>query len=173
MVKNRAIFFDRDGILIKAPIDNSNKPKSIKEVGEIEYVENITEVCRAYKSRFYLIMVTNQPDVNRKVNTLKNVQDINNEIKKKLELDDIFICYSDDDNCLDRKPNPGMIMKAQKKYQLNLKKSYFIGDRWRDIEASFNAGCKSILLNYNYSETINISPDFIIENLKQLKEIIK
>lgn len=173
MVKNCAIFFDRDGILIKAPIDKNNKPKSIKQVNEIEFVEGIENICQYYKKNFYLIMITNQPDVSRKVNTLENVSNINNYVKKKLDLDDVFVCYCGDDNCFNRKPNPGMILKAKKKYNLDLKKSYFIGDRWRDIEASSKAGCISILLNYNYNEIIKIKPDFMVLKLKETMDIIK
>ena len=173
MVKNRAIFFDRDGILIKAPVDKLNKPKSIKKLNEINFIDSIDMICSVFRSDFYLIMITNQPDVSRNENSLKNVEDINKFIKKKLSLDDIFVCYCDDDSCPNRKPNPGMILKAKKKYNLDLKKSYFIGDRWRDIGASSKAGCKSILLNYNYNEIINIDPNFTVTNLRETIGIIK
>ena len=172
MVKKNAIFFDRDGVLIKAPVDQHNKPKSIKTYDQIEWADNINKICSFYKKNYYLIMVTNQPDVTRKVNSLKNVIRINAEIKKKLDLDDIFVCYCDD-TCSNRKPNPGMILNAKKKYNLDLKKCYFIGDRWRDVEASYNAGCESILLDYNYNEEIKIKPNFKIKNLKEIYGIIK
>ena len=81
MVKKNAIFFDRDGVLIKAPVDQHNKPKSIKTYDQIEWADNINKICSFYKKNYYLIMVTNQPDVTRKVNSLKNVKRINAEIK--------------------------------------------------------------------------------------------
>ena len=172
MVKQNAIFFDRDGVLIKAPVDVNNKPKSIKTYDQIELVNNIENICSFYKKNYYLIMVTNQPDVTRKVNSLKNVDKINAELKKRLDLDDIFVCYCDN-TCFNRKPNPGMILNAQKKYNLNLEKCFFIGDRWRDVEASHNAGCESIFLDYNYSEELKIKPNFKINNLNEIYEIIR
>ena len=111
---NRAIFLDRDGVIIKAPTIN-NKPKSIKKLKELEFIKGIIKFCRYFKKKkFFLIMITNQPEVSRKKNSKKNVIKINNFIKEKLKLDDIFVCYSNDDKCLDRKPNPGMVLKSKK-----------------------------------------------------------
>ena len=72
MVKKNAIFFDRDGVLIKAPVDNNNKPKSIKTYDQIEWIDDIENICSFYKKNYYLIMVTNQPDVTRKINSIKS-----------------------------------------------------------------------------------------------------
>ena len=58
-----------------------------------------------------------------------------------LGLDDIFMCIHDDvDNCKCRKPNPGMIFDAKSKWNIDLQKSFLIGDRWKDIQAGKNAG---------------------------------
>ena len=65
-------------------------------------------------------MITNQPDFKRKNNTKKNINEINNYIKKKLNLKKIFVCFCDDDSCPNRKPNPGMIFKAKKIYNISL-----------------------------------------------------
>ena len=173
MVKNVAIFFDRDGVLIQAPINKFNKPISIKNKNEIKLLDNIEKVCKYFKEKYYLIMITNQPDVSRKNNSKENIEEINLELKNKLNLDDIYVCYCDTDKCPNRKPNPGMILNAQKKYKLNLKNSYFIGDRWRDIDASFSAGCKSIFIDYNYDEILNKNPNFTIKNLNEVLNIIK
>lgn len=169
---NRAIFFDRDGVLINAPIDQNKKPKSINNLNQIEFCEGIFEICKKYKNFFLLIMVTNQPDFKRKKNTKKNIIEINNFIKKKLKLDDIFVCYSDDDKCFYRKPNPGMIFEAKKKYKINLNKSFFVGDRWRDIDAGNAAGCKTIFIDRSYNEKLNKKPNFIVKNLKKVLSII-
>ena len=109
MVKSAAIFFDRDGVLIKAPLDKFKKPISIKHKYEIEILDHVEKVCKYFKEKYYLIMITNQPDVSRKNNSKENIEEINLELKRKLELDDIYVCYSDNDDCPDRKPNPGMI----------------------------------------------------------------
>ena len=113
MKKKIAIFFDRDGVLIEAPILDG-KPQSTRELKDIKLCKDILKLCKKYKNEYLLIMVTNQPDYLRKKNTKKNIQTINQYLKKKLYLDDIYVCYSDDDNCYNRKPNPGMIYDAQK-----------------------------------------------------------
>ena len=66
-----------------------------------------------------------------------------------------------------------MIFMAQKKHQIDLKKSYFIGDRWRDIVAGKKAKCKTILIDYNYKEKIKTNPDFKIKKINQVLNIIK
>lgn len=172
VTKNKAIFFDRDGVLIKAPLDKNNKPISITNYRQIEYVDYIQEIVSRYKKNYFLIMITNQPDVSRKKNTLENVEKINNTIKNYLNLDAIFVCYCDSDECPNRKPNPGMLIKAKKQFSVDLNLSYFIGDRWRDVGAAKNAGCKSILINYNYNETMIYKPDLIVKNLKEISKII-
>jgi histidinol phosphatase-like enzyme len=55
-MKKKAIFFDRDGVLIKAPIDKEKKPKSIINVDQIELCENINDICEFYRKDFYLII---------------------------------------------------------------------------------------------------------------------
>ena len=56
---------------------------------------------------------------------------------------------------------------------MNLKNSYFIGDRWRDVDASIRAGCISIFLNYNYNEALNNKPNYDIKNLNEVLNIIR
>ncbi len=172
MKLKRAIFFDRDGVLINAPVVEG-KPKSIQTLKELKFCPNIYKICKYYKKHFYLIMVTNQPDFARKVNTKKNINEINDYIKKKLNLDDIFTCFSDNDKDKDRKPNPGMLMKAKKKYQINLKKSFMIGDRWRDIGAGKKVNCSTIFMDRKYDEKLLYKPNYIINKLSNIYSIIK
>ena len=172
MKKNKAIFFDRDGVLIEAPIVDG-KPKSSKYLNQIVLCKNIKEICEKYKNSYLLIMVTNQPDFKRGINTKKNIEIINGYLKKKLKLDDVFVCYSDDERCFNRKPNPGMILDAQKKYNIDLKKSYLIGDRWRDIGAGNKAKCKTIFINKNYNEKNIFKAKYTINKIKEILKIIK
>ncbi len=173
MVKvSKAIFFDRDGVLIEAPIDKKNKPLSVKQLNQIKICDGIKELCNKYRNDYYLIMITNQPDFKRKNNTKKNIEEINFFLKKKLKLNDIFVCYSDDDSCYNRKPNPGMLVDAQKKYNIDLKLSFFIGDRWRDIDAGKEIGCKTIFIDRMYNEKLNCKPDYTVKNINKIMEII-
>jgi D-glycero-D-manno-heptose 1,7-bisphosphate phosphatase len=171
-IKEAAIFFDRDGVLIEAPLINK-KPTSVQSLKDVKLCKNILEICKYYKKNYYLIMVTNQPDYSRGVNSKKNIVNINNFLKKKLNLDMIYVCYSDNEKCIDRKPNPGMLLKAKKKYKINLKKSFMIGDRWRDVGAGNKAGCRTIFIERNYSEKLIYKPNYSIRKLKDIFLIIK
>ena len=118
-------------------------------------------------------MITNQPDVSRKKIKKLKVDEINILIKKKLNLDDVFVCYTDNDKSKFRKPNPGMILKAAAKYNINLKKSYFIGDRWKDIDAGRKAYCKTVFIDHNYNEKLNLKPNYKIKKFKEVLSFIK
>lgn len=171
MKTDSAIFFDRDGVLIKAPIVNG-LPKSSQTIQEIILCEGIVDFCKFFKKRYKLIMITNQPDVERGINTKENILKINSFLKETLLLDDVYVCYSADDKCYDRKPNPGMLEKAAKKHIINSNKSYFIGDRWRDIQAGKKFGCKTIFIDREYDEILNVKPDFKVKNIKEIFDII-
>ena len=170
--KQKAIFFDRDGILIDAPIID-NRPKSIKTKKEIRFCKYIKNVCKKYSKDFILIMVTNQPDYIRGTNTKKNINEINNHIKKCLNLKAVYVNFSDNEKNSDRKPNPGMLLKAKKKFNLNFNKSFMIGDRWRDVGAGNKVKCKTIFLDRKYDEKMKYKPKYKIKSLNEIFSIIK
>mgnify|MGYP006121480179 CR=1 FL=1 len=168
-----AIFLDRDGVLIKAPLSKDRKPISIKNVEQITFINGIKKFCKTFKKKYLLIIITNQPEYIRKKNSKRNIETINNYVKNKLNIDDIFTCYSDDEKNINRKPNPGMIFQAKKKYNINLKKSYFIGDRWRDVDAGNKSGCKTIFINRNYNEYLRSTPNYTVKKISEIYKYIK
>lgn len=164
---NKAIFLDRDGVLNEAIIKN-NLPYPPASVEETVIPGDAFPALTILKQwGFLLICVTNQPDVVRGKTTMAIVNAINQELKKALPLDDILVCFHDDiDNCACRKPMPGLLISASQKYNIDLNKSFMIGDRWRDIEAGSNAGCQTILLQQGYDEkTPRKQPDYITHSL--------
>lgn len=169
-----AIFLDRDGVLNKTVI-KEKKITSPLNLNELKIFTEAKETLQTFKKYGYLlIMVTNQPDVARGKNTKKNVDEINNFLKNHLNLDDIFACYHDDkDLCDCRKPKSGMLLDASKKHNIDLSKSFIIGDRWRDVEAGKNAGCKTIFIDFKYQEKLKSKPDYTITNIADSKNIIK
>tara|TARA_B000000565_G_C23686867_1_gene340417 strand:- start:260 stop:793 length:534 start_codon:yes stop_codon:yes gene_type:complete len=149
----KAIFFDRDGVLIKAKV-KSGKPFAVNDNNNIEFTTNEISLFKKLKLQgYYLFLFTNQPDVARGIVSKNIVDIINAKVAKRYLLDDVFVCYHDDiDNCLCRKPKDGLITTAKEKYDLNLEKSFVIGDRWRDIDAAENSKCKSIFIDHGYTE---------------------
>jgi D-glycero-D-manno-heptose 1,7-bisphosphate phosphatase len=70
-----------------------------------------------------------------------------------LPLAEILVCYHDDkDNCDCRKPKPGLIFRAAEQYQVDLSRSWMVGDRWKDIAAGVAAGLQTIFMDYQYNE---------------------
>ena len=66
----------------------------------------------------------------------------------------MLTCWHPFDNeCEYRKPKPGLIFNAQKSFNIDLKKSFFVGDRWRDINAGYRAGCQTLFISRGYSES--------------------
>jgi len=150
----KAVFVDRDGVLIKAPKIN-NRPTSIKKLEQIKIMNGVIPGIKILKKNFKLIMITNQPDVYRKKVKKKDVEKINNFLKKKLRLDDIYVCYHDNiHKCRCRKPNAGMLLLAKKKWNISFKKSFLIGDRSSDVIAGKKVGCTNFFINYNYNEKL-------------------
>lgn len=144
---NRAVFLDRDGVINRAIVRNG-KPYPPERVEDIVFPPGTFEAINTIRSSGYLvIVVTNQPDVAKGLQSKEEVETIHGIIRQQLQVDDIKVCYhADGDNCRCRKPKPGMILDAAKEYAIDLARSYMIGDRWGDIEAGKVAGCKTILV---------------------------
>ena len=162
----KAIFLDRDGVINKAIVKNG-LPTPPNLLDELKILPGVKEsILKLKKLNFVCIIVTNQPDVSRGKINKNTVIKINNFLKKKIKLDDIFVCYHDDkDNCNCRKPKPGLLLQAGKKWNVDFKKSFMIGDRWRDIQSGEKAGCKTIYLDYNYRDKKPKNPDFVTDTL--------
>ena len=96
MDKKKAIFLDRDGI-INEVIIRDGKPCSPNNIDELKINPYAKELIQHLKFKNYLtLVVTNQPDVERKKISKENVIEINNFLQKSLNLDDVFVCFSDD-----------------------------------------------------------------------------
>ena len=170
----KAVFLDRDGVINKAFI-KGGLPFSPSSLDELEILPGVKEsISRLKKLNFISLVVTNQPDVSRgKINKNTTIK-MNNFLKKEIEFDDIFVCYHDDkDNCNCRKPKPGLLLQASKKWNVDFKKSFIIGDRWKDIQAGEKTGCKTIFLDYKYKETKPKNPDFVTDTLLNATYIIE
>ena len=170
----KAVFLDRDGVINKIFMKDGLpiSPPTFEELEILPKVKDSISILR--ELNFLSLVVTNQPDISRKKISLKTVEKINNFIQNETKFDDLFVCYHDDhDNCLCRKPKPGLILNAAEKWNVDLKKSFMIGDRWKDIEAGKSAGCKTILIKSNYAENIKSKPDFEVDSLYSATNLIK
>jgi D-glycero-D-manno-heptose 1,7-bisphosphate phosphatase len=148
-----AVFLDRDGVINRAVL-RGGLPYPPQSAKDLEILPGVAEALALLKSAgFALVVVTNQPDVARGMQTREGVEAIHAILRSTLPLDSVKVCYHDDaDGCSCRKPAPGMILEAAKELGVDLGRSYMVGDRWKDIEAGTRAGTTTILIENEYPE---------------------
>ena len=160
--KQRAIFLDRDGTM--------NVSKGfISKADDLELIPGTIDAIKAInKSGALAIVITNQPVIARGECSFEELHNIHNKLKTLLGekgafVDDIFYCPHHPDkgfegevpelkfDCECRKPKTGMIEEAVKKYNIDLSKSYMVGDSTMDLETARNAGIKSVLVDTGFA----------------------
>jgi D-glycero-D-manno-heptose 1,7-bisphosphate phosphatase len=164
----RAVFLDRDGVLNHSPIQDG-KPVSPRGLDDLVILPGVKEACEGLRAAgFMVIVVTNQPEIARGTLTRGTVDAINDRLRGQLPLDEIVICPHDDaDNCECRKPKPGMLLDAARGYDLDLPRSYLVGDRWRDIGAGQAGGVTTVFIDRGYDERQPESPDARVRDLSE------
>lgn len=149
----RAAFLDRDGVLNRAIVEEGH-PRPPSCLSELEVLPDAPAALLALKAAGFLsLVVTNQPDVARGTQRRETVEEINSCLSRQLPIDEFLVCYHDDvDHCDCRKPRPGLLLEAARRHEIELARSYMVGDRWRDIEAGQNAGCWTVFIDRAYRE---------------------
>src|SRR5262249_37557032 len=134
-------------------------------VADLVLAPGVEEACEALRrAGFLLIVVTNQPDVARGKRDRADVDAINEELRRRLGLDDVRVCPHDDaDACACRKPLPGLLLEAAADWRVRLDASVMVGDRWRDVEAGRGAGCRTVLLARGYDERRATGADLVVD----------
>jgi D-glycero-D-manno-heptose 1,7-bisphosphate phosphatase len=168
-----AVFLDRDGV-INRTIVRDGVPHPPSSVDEVEILGGVPEaLAKLSQLGLPLVVVTNQPDVARGTQTREAVEQINDFLRARLPLTEICTCYHDGpDNCSCRKPKAGLLVEAARSYNIDLRRSFMVGDRWTDIVAGQTAGCTTLLIDLPYSRAEKCSPDFRVRDLAEAAEII-
>jgi D-glycero-D-manno-heptose 1,7-bisphosphate phosphatase len=162
----RAVFLDRDGVINRAVV-RDGRPYPPQTLGEVEILPGVEAAVQALQQAgFFIAVVTNQPDVARGRQTLDTVESINAYLGAQLGIDDFRTCYHDDSHdCACRKPKPGLLTDAAAIQGLDLRRSFMIGDRWRDIAAGQAAGCRTIWIDCGYDERLPEGHDYRARSL--------
>ncbi len=171
---SRAVFLDRDGVLNHAII-RDGKPFPPSTLAELQIPPGTAEALRELKAHgFQLLVVTNQPDLAKGLATPDSVDAINRKLSATLPVDEFFVCpHVDSDSCDCRKPKAGLLLEAARKHHVDLSASFMIGDRWRDVEAGHNAGCRTILIDQGYQEKRPAHPpDATVRSLREAADWI-
>lgn len=173
-VKKRAVFFDRDGVILQAVVMDGRPrpPHSIAEYkvlsGRLPHAKDAVEEVK--RAGFLAILMSNQPDIAYGVISKAEWQWIQDQIKD-IPFDDVFICkHRRDDNCECMKPKTGMFTAAAKKWNIDLAHSFKVGDTAQDTEAAKTAGCTSVILDAPYNTSVQ--SDIRIRSLAELSKVI-
>lgn len=185
---NKAIFLDRDGVINKMNYNLATKefvPPFKKE--DLQIYDGVLESLKKLQdNKFKLFLVTNQPDYAKGKTSLDNLSEVHNELHKimienYIYFTDYYYCYHHPNgivpeysiDCECRKPKNYFVLKAIAKYDIDKEKSWFVGDRDKDVECGISSGLKTIRIQSNYYEYKNIiDADFIAANLNEATETI-
>jgi len=169
-LKNKALFIDRDGILNEI-VWREGQITSPRNWSELRHCPGLEKLSEIKKLGFLLIMVTNQPDIERGIVDLAFLNELHTEYQNKFSLDAVYCCpFSSNEHPM-KKPNPGMFLEAAAKFSLDLNESFHMGDTDRDTLAAKRCGCRSLLWDRNYNQ--NVECDFRIHNLDEVIQILK
>ena len=177
-LKNRqkAIFLDRDGTI-------NEYVGFLTDIREFRLLDGVAEAIRKINASGYLaIVVTNQPIIARGEVSFTELQEIHNKMETLLGaegayIDAIYFCPHHPDkgfegerveykiSCDCRKPKPGMLLKAAEDFNIDLSRSWMVGDGKNDVEAGKNAGCKTVLIGTeDYGQDRKVSSLFAFAN---------
>lgn len=136
-----AIFLDRDGVLIENRSDYVRDWSQVKIIPEAIHALSLTQ-ARNYK----IVIVTNQSAIGRGLVRPEKADEINRQLVNLIQhhggqVDGIYVCpHKPDDDCICRKPKPGLLLQAASELSLDLQRSCMIGDAWSDVQAGQRAG---------------------------------
>ncbi|MGH2780722.1 MAG: D-glycero-alpha-D-manno-heptose-1,7-bisphosphate 7-phosphatase [Thermoleophilaceae bacterium] len=152
-MSGRAAFLDRDGVLVETLV-RGGRPHAAVTLAEFRICpEAPAQVARLKAAGLRPIVFTNQPEVARGTLSPGVLDRMHAELRATVRVDDILVCgHLDGDDCACRKPRPGMLEAAARKWAIDLPASFVVGDRWRDIAAGRAVGCYTVLIERPYSE---------------------
>ena len=159
-----AVFLDRDGTLMR-DVDYCGDPKDVEVFG------GATEALRLLKSCGYrLFIITNQSGIGRGYFTDEQYRTVEREFLRQLGdelIDATYYCPHGPDNiCGCRKPETGLVVQAAHDYNLDLTRSFFVGDKDSDIQCGKEAGAKTILVHTGYGRYADQNAaDFVAPDL--------
>jgi D-glycero-D-manno-heptose 1,7-bisphosphate phosphatase len=166
-----AVFFDRDGTLMEE-VDYCGDP------GDVKVFPQAGSALRRLKENGYkLVIITNQSGIGRGYFSEEEYRRVEAEFLRQLGdglIDASYFCPDLPTSAsIRRKPAPGMVFEAQRDHRIDLRRSFFVGDKASDIGCGANAGVRTILVRtgYGHSEK-NCNADWMVEDIAEAAELI-
>ena len=170
----KTIFLDRDGVINK-------DINYLHKIDDFEFIDGIFDVCLYFQNLGYkIIIITNQSGISRGYYTESDYQKLTQWMLEQFQyknvntLDVLHCPHGPDSTCDCRKPKPGMFISAKNKYNIDVGKSWMIGDSERDITAANLAGIKNTILvrsGYKVNESKS-NAMFFLDSIYQANQII-
>jgi rfaE bifunctional protein nucleotidyltransferase chain/domain len=170
-----AVFLDRDGT-INELIEYLHEPTKMK------LISGVSKALRGIQDAGYrLVIVTNQPGIGMGYFSKEDFFLVNKELLSQLSqagvlIDKILYCpHSKADKCSCRKPNTALIDRAKEDLNLDLEKSFVVGDMTGDIQLGKNVGCKTVLVKTGQGgkdSNFDVKPDYVADDLLAASQII-
>ena len=170
----KTIFLDRDGVINK-------EVGYLHKIQDFEFIDGVFDACLHFQALGYqLIIITNQSGIGRGYYDEDAFHVINNWMleqfkNKRIEILDVFFCpHTPESNCDCRKPKPGMFNQANEKHNIDMEKSWMVGDKEADIQAANAAGIQNTILvkSGHAIDEKNSNAKFILDSINQVKEVI-
>lgn len=168
-----AVFLDRDGVLNNVVLRNGEigSPRALDEFKLLPGVG--PAVAGLKRAGLLVVVVTNQPDLARGFLTPAELERMHERLRGMVAVDAIYTCWHDEeDGCGCRKPKPGLLFRAAQEWGISLKKSWLVGDGWKDIEAGKAAECRTVLLRNPDRDPAGIAPDLVLPDLPKVVGVI-
>jgi len=172
--KLKTVFLDRDGVINK-------EIGYLHKTSDFQFIDYVFQSCKYLNSIGYqIIVITNQSGIGRGFYSKKDFFELNEWMIKQfrnsgVEIQEVFFCpHSPEDDCECRKPKPGMFHSAFKKFNIDKKNSWMIGDKEDDITAARNAGLENTILvrsGHDINEKIS-KAKFIVDSIKDITSLI-
>jgi len=171
---NRAVFLDRDGVI---NVDYAY----VYKIEDFKFIDGIFEFCKYfYDKEYFIFVITNQSGIEKGFYTDDDLKIVHNYmedefLKEGIKIKKIYYVSTADSNNYFRKPNPGMVLTAQKEFNIDLENSILVGDRLSDIECGLNAGIgKSFLfktaIDGNFKDNKKV---FKINSFNEIINLVK
>lgn len=168
------LLLDRDGVI------NENREDYVRSWEDFQFIPGAVESLAALsQAGFRLVIVTNQSMVGRGLVARADLDAIHTQLRRVVaraggNISDILVCpHAPQDSCSCRKPLPGMILEAQRRFMLAKETVYFVGDHIHDVQAALAGGCRPILVETGrgrvvraeverqYGQTVEYLPDLV------------
>ena len=142
----KVVFLDRDGVI-------NEEVGYLHKIKDFKFINGVMDSCNYFLSLGYqIIVVTNQSGIGRGLYKEEDFHIVNewmldNFRQEGIRIPDVFFCpHGPDDDCECRKPKPGLFINAKEKHDIDMNKSWMIGDKEADIQAANNAGINQTIL---------------------------